>query len=173
MADAGHNGNNVTLSTKTEMYYPVAVQNGYIVVQNTSDKLLALGNLKLPASVSVAALSDGDLPVVYSMLRAASVDPEPEPEVFTPDTFDVKVNSTKVIRNKIVTLTVTASTDVEYLMVNGKKVKPSNSLLVKWGLSKNYVFVVRDIVKKTAEQDYTIQAYDAGGLASAVYTARG
>ena len=83
------------------------------------------------------------------------------------------MNSTKVIRNKIVTLTVTASTDVEYLMVNGKKVKPSNTLLVKWGLSKNYVFVVRDIVKKTAGQDYTIQAYDAGGLASAVYTARG
>lgn len=173
MADAGDSRNNVTLSTNTEMYYPVAVQNGYIVVQNTSDNLLALGNLKLPASVSVAALSDGDLPVVYSMLRAASVDPEPEPEVFTPNTFDVKVNSTKVIRNKIVTLTVTASPDVKYLMVNGKKVKPSNSLLVKWGLSKNYVFVVRDIVKKTAEQDYTIQAYDAGGLASAVYTAKG
>lgn len=173
MADAGNNGKNVTLSTNTEMYYPVAVQNGYIVVQNTSDNLLALGNLKLPARVSVAALSDGDLPVVYSMLRAASVDPEPEPEVFTPNTFDVKVNSTKVIRNKIVTLTVTASPDVKYLMVNGKKVKPSNSLLVKWGLSKNYVFVVRDIVKKTAEQDYTIQAYDADGLASAVYTAKG
>ncbi|MBS5702254.1 MAG: family 20 glycosylhydrolase [Butyricicoccus pullicaecorum] len=173
MADAGNNGNNVTLSANTEMYYPVAVQNGYIVVQNTSENLLALGNLKLPASVSVAALSDGDLPAVYSMLRAASVDPEPEPEVFTPDMFDVKVNSTKVIRNKIVTLTVTASTDVEYLMVNGKKVKPSNTLLVKWGLSKNYVFVVRDIVKKTAGQDYTIQAYDADGLASAVYTAKG
>lgn len=173
MADAGNNGNNVTLSTNTEMYYPVAVQNDYIVVQNTSDNLLALGNLKLPASVSVTALSDGDLPVVYSMLRAAPGVPEPEPEVFTPNTFDVKVNSTKVIRNKIVTLTVTASPDVKYLMVNGKKVKPSNSLLVKWGLSKNYVFVVRDIVKKTAEQDYTIQAYDADGLASAVYTAKG
>lgn len=165
------------LTSNTEMYYKVTLdETGVVTIKNTGEGLLALGNLKMQETkTTLRAMTDSDLQVAYAMLRTMSVDPEPEPEpeVFTPDKFDIKVNSTKVIRNKVVTLTVTASTDVEYLMVNGKKVKPSNGLLVKWGISKNYVFVVSDIVKRDSVQNYTIQAYNADGLASAEYTAEG
>ncbi|MGN1007921.1 MAG: hypothetical protein ACI4PV_03160, partial [Butyricicoccus sp.] len=166
------------LASNTEMYYEITPVNNVVTIKNTGGGLLALGNLKMQKTkTTLRAMTDSDLQVAYAMLRTMSVEPEPEPEpepeVFTPDKFDIKVTSTKVIRNKVVNLTVTTSTDVEYLMVNGKKVKPSNSLLVKWGISKNYVFVVSDIVKRDAVQNYTIQAYNADGLASVEYTAEG
>ena len=167
-----------TLASNTEMYYEITPVNNVVTIKNTGEGLLPLGNLKMQETkTTLRAMTDSDLQVAYAMLRTMSVEPEPEPEpepeVFTPNKFDIKVTSTKVIRNKVVNLTVTTSTDVEYLMVNGKKVKPSNSLLVKWGISKNYVFVVSDIVKRDAVQNYTIQAYNADGLASAEYTAEG
>ena len=86
--------------------------------------------------------------------------------MFTPAKLDVKVKSLGVIRNKVVTVTVTASTDVAKLTINGKVVKPTNSLMVKYGLSKNYTYVFTETLKKSESKDYVIVAYDENGVAS-------
>ena len=86
--------------------------------------------------------------------------------MFTPEKLDVKVKSVNVIRNKLVTVTVTASTDVAELTINGKTLKPINSLLVKRGWSSEYVYVLTDTVKRSESKSYEIIAYDANGLAS-------
>ena len=87
--------------------------------------------------------------------------------------LNVKVKSINVIRNKLVTVTVTASTDVAELTINGKTLKPTYSLLVKYGWSSEYIYVFTDTVKRGESKSYDIIAYDANGVASAVQTVEG
>ena len=173
------------LQHTTEMYYAVTAQDGLVTIKNTSDSLLAICNFKFAAGSSSASLTEEDYPVVYSMLRMtpASV-PEPDPEqpgteepeptpVFTPETFKTRVNSIRTRNRKIVTLTITASTDVDHVVVNGKTYYPMNKLLVKWGLSKTYVFTIMDTAGASETRSFEIVAYNADGLASIIYTDAG
>lgn len=171
-----------TITSYTEMYYKVPVTNRIVTIQNVGEGLLALGNLKLltpdnaAAPVSLMPLSADDEPVVLSLLRMApaSVEPEePETPVFTPEKLNVSVKSLNVIRNKLVTVTVNASTDVEKLTINGQTVNPINSLLVKRGWSKEYIYVLADTVKRGESKNYEIIAYNAGGTPSAAKTVTG
>lgn len=161
-----------TITSNTEMYYEVAATKGLVTITNNSstdsDTLLALGNIKLPSGAQTVALTEANLRTVYAMLSAASA-----PQVFTPDKIDINVRSTKVIRNKVVTLTVTTSTDVSYLLVNNKKVTPANKRLVDWGIADEYVFVVSDVVNRNTDMEYAIYAYDQNSTVSALYTAKG
>lgn len=173
------------LQHTTEMYYAVTAQGGLVTIKNTSDSLLAICNFKFAAGSSSASLTEEDYPVVYSMLRMtpASV-PDPNPEqpgieepaptpVFTPETFKTRVNSIRSRSKKIVTLTITASTDVDHVVVNGKTYYPMNKLLVKWGLSKTYVFTIMDTAGASETRSFEIVAYNADGLASSTYTDAG
>ena len=173
------------LQHTTEMYYAVTAQDGLVTIKNTSDSLLAICNFKFAAGSSSASLTEEDYPVVYSMLRmtpASVPDPDPEqpgteePEptpVFTPETFKTRVNSIRTRNRKIVTLTITASTDVDHVVVNGKTYYPMNKLLVKWGLSKTYVFTIMDTAGASETRSFEIVAYNADGLASIIYTDAG
>lgn len=182
----------VQLNTNTEMYYAASESGdaGVIVVKNTSSTLVALGNLKV-LNGTTEQLTESDLQVANVILRSlnasAPVDPEdpdvtdpdepdveePESPVFTPDKLDVKANSVKVLFNKLVTVTVNASTDVDKLTVNGKTVQPANSLLVKLGLSKDYTYVFMDTVNRNVSKSYEVIAYNADGVASEVHTVQG
>lgn len=184
----------VPLNTNTEMYYaaPESDSNaaGVIVVKNTGDTLVALGNLKV-LNGETRSITESDLQVANVILRSlnasAPVEPEdpdvtdpdepdveePESPVFTPDKLDVKANSVKVLFNKLVTVTVNASTDVDKLTVNGKTVQPANSLLVKLGLSKDYTYVFMDTVNRNVSKSYEVIAYNADGVASEVHTVQG
>ncbi len=184
----------VPLNTNTEMYYaaPESDSNaaGVIVVKNTGDTLVALGNLKV-LNGETRSITESDLQVANVILRSlnasAPVEPEdpdvtdpdepdveePETPVFTPDKLDVKANSVKVLFNKLVTVTVNASTDVDKLTVNGKTVQPANSLLVKLGLSKDYTYVFMDTVNRNVSKSYEVIAYNADGVASEVHTVQG
>ena len=163
------------LVSNTEMYYNVtATSDGIVTIQNNvADSLLALGNLKMSTDIQVMPLSLEDEVTVFTLLRMAPAPGEPEvpeepeeTEVFTPEKLNVSVKSFNVIRNKLVTVTVNASTDVEKLTINGQTVKPMNSLLVKRGWSKEYIYVFTDTVKRGESKSYEIVAYDADGLAS-------
>lgn len=163
------------LVSNTEMYYNVtATSDGIVTIQNdVADSLLALGNLKMSTDIQVMPLSLEDEVTVFTLLRMAPAPGEPEvpeepeeTEVFTPEKLNVSVKSFNVIRNKLVTVTVNASTDVEKLTINGQTVKPMNSLLVKRGWSKEYIYVFTDTVKRGESKSYEIVAYDADGLAS-------
>ena len=172
------------IMSNTEMYYSVG-GTGTVTILNTSEDMLALGNLKMTGNVTLSVLSEEDVQAACLMLASAfPVDPgeseepeepvEPEtPAVFEPAKLDVKVNSTKVLFNKLVTVTVSASADVDKLTINGKTLYPTNSLLVKWGLSKTYTYVYVDTVKRTESKSYEIVAYNDAGLASAPVTVQG
>ena len=143
------------------MYYEVtAGANGIITIKNGKTGMLALGNLKLPADTSTRALTAADEEIVLSLL---SMDPAP---AFAPK-LSAAARSIKVIRNKLVTVTVHASTDVARLTINGKTVSPTNGLLVKRGWSKEYIYLFTDTVKRDVSKTYEIIAYNADGTASA------
>lgn len=148
------------LTTNTEMYYTVIAQKNVVTIKNTGDGMLALGNLKLPAGTGTPALTAADEEIVLSLL---SMDPAP---AFAPK-LSAAARSFKVIRNKLVTVTVHASTDVARLTINGKTVSPTNGLLVKRGWSKEYIYLFTDTVKRDVGKTYEIVAYNADGTASA------
>lgn len=148
------------LTSNTEMYYTVTPKDGVVAIRNDGDNMLALGNLKLPADTGTQALTAADEEIVLSLL---SMDPAP---AFAPK-LSVAARSFKVIRNKLVTVTVHASTDVARLTINGKTVSPTNGLLVKRGWSKEYIYLFTDTVKRDVSKTYEIVAYNADGTASA------
>ena len=149
------------LTSNTEMYYEVtADDHGIITIKNGETGMLALGNLKLPAGTGTPALTTADEEIVLSLL---SMDPAP---AFAPK-LSAAARSFKVIRNKLVTVTVHASTDVARLTINGKTVSPTNGLLVKRGWSKEYIYLFTDTVKRDVSKTYEIVAYNADGTASA------
>ena len=148
------------LTSNTEMYYTVTPKDGVVAIRNDGDNMLALGNLKLPAGTSTQALTAADEEIVLSLL---SMDPAP---AFAPK-LSAAARSFKVIRNKLVTVTVHASTDVARLTINGKTVSPTNGLLVKRGWSKEYIYLFTDTVKRDVSKTYEIVAYNADGTASA------
>lgn len=181
------------IMSNTEMYYSVG-GTGTVSIVNTSThgtEMLALGNLKMTGDVTLSVLSEEEVQAACLMLASAfPVDPdeteepgdieepevpvEPEtPAVFEPAKLDVKVNSTKVLFNKLVTVTVSASADVDKLTINGKTLYPTNSLLVQWGLSKTYTYIYVDTVKRSESKSYEIVAYNDAGLASAPVTVQG
>lgn len=172
------------IGSNTEMYYSVG-GTGTVTITNTSEDMLALGNLKMTGNVTLSVLSEEDVQAACLMLASAfPVDPgeteEPEepvvpetPAVFEPGELDVKVKSTNILFNKLVTVTVSASADVDKLTINGKTLYPTNSLLVKWGLSKTYTYIYVDTVKRTESKSYEIVAYNDAGVASAPVTVQG
>lgn len=175
----------ITLTSKTEMYYEVTPNDdGIVAIQATSGEL-AIANIKMPGGTQTTALTEDEVTNVVPMLlrmAAAPVEPDPEqpgteePEptpVFTPETFKTRVNSIRTRNRKIVTLTITASTDVDHVVVNGKTYYPMNKLLVKWGLSKTYVFTIMDTAGASETRSFEIVAYNADGLASSTYTDAG
>lgn len=174
--------NSYTAVHNTELYYAAPGTGVITVVNNSKTDMLALGNLKVLGGATVRTLSAEDVQAACLMLASAfPVDPgepeepvEPEtPAVFEPAKLDVKVNSTKVLFNKLVTVTVSASADVDKLTINGKTLYPTNSLLVQWGLSKTYTYIYVDTVKRTESKSYDIVAYNDAGLASAPVTVQG
>lgn len=159
-----------TIATNTEMYYAAPVNSTVlVVVNNSATNMLALGNLKVlngnATTATEATIQTANL-MLMSFFSLSSEESAADP-VFTPEKLDVKVKSSAVLRNKLVSITVNASTDVAKLTVNGKELKPTNSLMVKWGLSKTYTYVFTDVISKSADKSYEIIAYNADGLASA------
>lgn len=165
------------IRSNTEMYYQVTVgDQGVITIKNAGSGMLALGNLKLPAAAaSLMALTEESYAVAYAMLDAYAVtetepeppvdEPEPEPELPAYDPFVyVDVRSINLFRSKVVTMTITTSTDVETLTVNGKTLRPTNSRLVKYGLSDHYVYVYVDTVRRGETVNYEITATNSDGL---------
>ena len=158
----------VGISSNTEMYYEVTAGNdGIITIKNTGEAMLALGNLKVKSTQTVAELSDEQIPMAIALLSMAPAPEEPEqPAAFTPEHFDAKVSATRLGRNKIVRLTVTTSADVAKLTVNGTELRPTNGWLVSMGWSKSYNYILTETVKKSVTKTYEIIGYSADGTPS-------
>ncbi len=169
-------GNEVpkTITSVTEMYYEVTSdKNGVFTIANTGDGILAIGNVKLSSdnSAIVSAQELGD-EVVSKALTAAfygnqEPEPDPDPATFAPETFETKVSSTSVIRNKVVTLKVTVSSDVAYITVNGKKYTRTG---LKGFGGKNRTIRVVSVMPKDETPNFEIVAYNADGEKSKTKT---
>lgn len=159
------NGNETVIATNTEMYYTVtANERGIVTIKNTGEGMLALGNLKIKNGTQPAALSEEDYPAAIALLSLNAA-PETPDTVFEP-TISAKVTTTKFIRSKVVTLTVSASADVAKLTVNGKELRPTNGWLVSMGWSKSYNYILTETVKKSETRTYEIIGYSADGTPS-------
>lgn len=171
--------NGVTINSTTEMYYEITGENGVFTIVNTGDGILGIGNLKLPVDATIQTASELEPEVVsYSLRMALAVEPdqpeEPEqPEVFLPQSFNASCRSVNVLRNKLVTVSVTASTDVAYITVNGQKVNAWNNALGWIYQPDTLRFTFTDLIKRGESKTYEIVAYNADGVASAVYTVQG
>ena len=168
-------GTPTPINTNTEMYYTVTADAaGIFTIANRGEKLLAIGNVKLPNGVTtddVTPASEIDEQVLLQSLRAAFgvSEVEPEPDVFEPDTFDANVSTLRMLRNKLVTIRISVSSDVSYVTVNGVKYWPSRAF--SWQRSRTIQF--RDTIGRNESKTYTIVAYDANGAASAPITVNG
>ena len=161
--------NNTTdISSTMEMYYTLKTDDkGIVTIMNTGNDLLAIGNVKVPAgctTVDPGKLDTQEL--VRSINLALNAAPE-TPDVGFDPAISAKVTTTRFIRSKVVTLTVSASSDVEKLMVNGVELRPTNSWLVKMGWSDTYTYILTEKVQKNEIKTYEIVGYRADGAASA------
>lgn len=164
-APAMWNGTNI--KSNTEMYYELTANNGVFTIANSSKNLLAIGNVKVPAAATEIKTAR-ELPeevVARSIRMALNAAPETPDTVFEP-TISAKVTTTKFIRSKVVTLTVSASADVAKLTVNGTELRPTNGWLVSMGWSKSCNYILTETVKKSETRTYEIIGYSADGTAS-------
>ena len=168
------NGETKTITSVTEMYYEITSNdNGVFTIANTGDGILAIGNVKLPSDVTkITSAQDLGDDMVSKVLTAAlygnpEPDPEPDPATFAPETFETKVSSSTVIRNKVVTLKVTVSSDVAYITVNGKKYTRTG---LKGFGGKNRTIRVVSVMPKDETPSFEIVAYNANGEKSETKT---
>ena len=157
--------NPASITSNTEMYYPVTTNSdGSITIVNRGEGLLAIGNVKLPDGAVTQSASEMDKDVVLASVRMA-LGASGEGDTFDP-AIRAKVTTTRFIRSKVVTLTVSASADVEKLEVNGVELRPTNSWLVKMGWSDTYTYILTEKVQKNEIKTYEIVGYRADGAAS-------
>ena len=155
------------ISSTMEMYYTLTTdENGIVSITNTGDNLLAIGNVKVPAGCTTVAPGKLDTQeLVRSINLALNAAPE-TPDVGFAPAISAKVTTTRFIRSKVVTLTVSASADVAVLEVNGVELRPTNSWLVKMGWSDTYTYILTEKVQKSEIKTYEIVGYRADGAAS-------
>ena len=156
-----------SIPSTMEMYYTLKTNDkGIVTIMNTGDNLLAIGNVKVPAGCTTVAPRNLDTQeLVRSINLALNAAPE-TPDVGFAPAISAKVTTTRFIRSKVVTLTVSASSDVEKLMVNGVELRPTNSWLVKMGWSDTYTYILTEKVQKNEIKTYEIVGYRADGAAS-------
>lgn len=159
--------NRNAITSNTEMYYTLEKDsNGLFTIANSGDNLLAIGNVKIPGNAGgIQTASELPEDVVLASVRMA-LGASGEGDTFDP-AISAKVTTTRFIRSKVVTLTVSASADVEKLMVNGVELRPTNSWLVKMGWSDTYTYILTEKVQKNEIKTYEIVGYRADGAASA------
>lgn len=155
------------ISSTMEMYYTLKTNDkGIVTIMNTGDNLLAIGNVKVPAGCTTVDPGKLDTQVlVRSINLALNAAPETPDTAFDP-AISAKVTTTRFIRSKVVTLTVSASSDVAVLEVNGVELRPTNSWLVKMGWSDTYTYILTEKVQKSEIKTYEIVGYRADGAAS-------
>lgn len=158
--------NRNAITSNTEMYYTLKKDSsGVFTIANSGNNLLAIGNVKIPGNAGgIQTASELPADVVLASVRMA-LGASGEGDTFDP-AISAKVTTTRFIRSKVVTLTVSASADVEKLMVNGVELRPTNSWLVKMGWSDTYTYILTEKVQKNEIKTYEIVGYRADGAAS-------
>lgn len=158
-------GNAVTITSNTEMYYAVTSNaSGSVTIANRGTTLLAIGNVKLPDDVTTMSASEMDETAVYESVCAAfaaslPVDPEPDQTVFVPEHFSIRNYATPLFRHKLVTLRIDFSKDVSYVEIDGQKYYPSK--FASW--FGYYTVTFTDTIGRNDNYFYKVVFFDANG----------
>jgi len=118
------------LNTTTDMYYSIGdkVKNGDVIViknnENTTGSILSLTNIKVThlsgtTGASVANVVHVDDEAATNAVNAMALI-KPVLPTFNPETMNVRFNRTTAAIGNNVVITVTTSTDVENLLINGQ-----------------------------------------------------
>lgn len=115
------------IGTATEMYYKIS-DNGnaeqQVTITNTGDAILSLTNIKVTYgknnSITLLALTDSDAEAAVATVCALFAEPDEPEKTFDPKRFDCEW-SKNVRKGGRAILTVKASTDVEYILIDGVK----------------------------------------------------
>lgn len=179
-----NNGNEISLATATDLYYDItasAITDGEaktVTITNKGTNILSLTTLKVTfkesgKSVSIGISSQDVEPVLLSV-RAMFAMPV-EPETFEPETFKASFSPVIVKEGKTATLTVTASEEVEAILVDGEEVDSYRTRTVTTGWGSNRTTVTYHVftytVTATETADYSIVAVNADGAVSEEITA--
>lgn len=164
-SDSAAAGEIKDITSNTEMYYEVTSDaNGSVTIANRGNTLLAIGNVKLPASVSTKSASEMNETAVYESVCAAfatslPVDPEPDQTVFVPEHFSIRDYATPLFRHKLVTLRIDFSKDVSYVEIDGQKYYPSK--FASW--FGYYTVTFTDTIGRNDNYFYKVVFFDANG----------
>lgn len=186
VAEMKVNSTNVPIAgSATEMYYNLGVTNGTVTITNNSEGILSLTNLKITftakqnSTVTLAALSDEEQANAVAAVRAlfAAPEPDPEPETFEPQRFDVSWNRSTVKVGQKATLTVKTSEDVAAITVDGVTVDTYRTRTQRtgWGWNAKKVtyreFTYTVTAAEAGTLDVSVAAVNAEGVSSAAVTA--
>lgn len=169
------------IETATEMYYEITdvAKSGLVTITNTGKGILSLTNIKITytkqGSTELAELSDDDAAEAVAAVRALFAEPvqpdEPE-KTFNPERFDCEW-SKNVRKGGRAILTVKASTDVEYILIDGVKYDKyvTRTERIGWGRNAQRVTYREFIYMTTADEvgtfDFEIAAVNNVGVQSA------
>ena len=157
------------IATNTEMYYTIGKTEGLFTISNTGEGILAIGNVKLPNGAKVQTADDLDEAAVFASVRAAfNTQPDaPDQGAFAPEVFNVGGKTTRMFRNKIVTLRVKVSADVDYVTIDNDVYRTNKWTARLFGYS---TITVTKTVRSGDSHEYSVVAYNAQGQASAAKT---
>ena len=157
------------IATNTEMYYTIGKTEGLFTISNIGEGILAIGNVKLPDGAVVQTVDDLDEAAVFASVRAAfNAQPDaPDQGAFAPEIFNVGGKTTRMFRNKIVTLRVKVSADVDYVTIDNDVYRTNKWTARLFGYS---TITVTKTVRSGDSHEYSVVAYNAQGQASAAKT---
>ena len=177
------NGQTFSIDTATEMYYTIAATGGLVTITNTGDEILSLTNLKITYEkankIELAPLTESDEEEAVSTVRAllaAHEQPDEPEKTFDPERFDCEWNK-NVRKGGRAILTVKASTDVEYILINDVKYDKfvTRTERIGWGRNALRVTYREFVYMITADEvgtfKYGVVAVNNEGVQSAAETA--
>lgn len=173
------------IGTATEMYYKISESGAVaqqVTITNTGDAILSLTNLKITyvnkGETSLVKLSADDEEMAVATVCALFAEPEQpkEPEkTFKPERFDCEW-SKNVRKDGRAILTVKASTDVEYILINGMKYDKyvTRTERIGYGWNAKRVTYREFVYMITADEvgtiNYDVAAVNVEGVQSAAKT---
>lgn len=175
---------NTEIGSATEMYYRISTSGAaeqQVTITNTGSDILSLTNLKITytnkpeSETALMALTDSDAEGAVATVRAlfAAAEQPDEPEkTFDPKRFDCEW-SKNVRKGGRAILTVKASTDVEYILINGVKYDKfvTRTERIGWGRNALRVTYREFVYMITADEvgtiNYDVAAVNGEGVQSA------
>ena len=170
------------IGSATEMYYRISTSGAeeqQVTITNTGSDILSLTNIKVTYgkdnSITLMALTDSDAEAAVATVRALFAEPEQpeEPEkTFEPKRFDCEW-SKNVRKGGRAILTVKASTDVEYILIDGEAYDNyiTRTERIGWGRNAQRVTYREFVYMITADEvgtfNYDVVAVNGEGVQSA------